>query len=138
MASLEKIFLSFHSIPTDDVPQQFQLPEPATVPTPPNGPNNHPHRCTPILGLQDTNTHPYHHWSIVNPNQYIVQQQALGPQAHTPPWGKGSPPMQHYHGSPYGVGPSPIYIREWPNNINISINLLDPKSQSRQQRARVL
>ena len=48
---------------------------------------------------------------FINPNPYTMQPQfSVGPQAHTPPWGKRNPPKQCYHGSLYGIGP-PIYQR---------------------------
>ena len=66
----------------------------------PMHPNNNPQ--TP------THQQPLPSPPFVDPNQYIVQQQVLGPQAYTPPWGEGSPQMRHYHVSPYGAGPSPV------------------------------
>ena len=76
----------------------------------------HPTRQQPALLRHPHNLYPPTYQQpplplspFVNPSLYVVQQQFLGLQAHTPPWGEGGLPRQYYHGWPDVVGFSPAY-----------------------------
>ena len=46
-------------------------------------------------------------------------QQFLGPHTHTSPWGKGSPPIQHYHSPPNSTGPSRVVAQQYQNQYEL-------------------